>query len=130
MVRKLPSPKSGCVRVVFEIPASLWANRVYLVGDFNEWNTSATPFERMRDGVWRVTLDLPAHRRYEFRYLADGVWYTDFHADGSTKGMGNALNSLLEAELPLRSLADAAEHGMVHEGASEKGMCFNEKPHL
>jgi 1,4-alpha-glucan branching enzyme len=52
--------------VTFEIPASLWANRVYLVGDFNNWNRCATPFECMHDEVWGVILDLPTRRRYEF----------------------------------------------------------------
>lgn len=28
----------GRVRVVFELPAHLWADQVFVVGDFNDWN--------------------------------------------------------------------------------------------
>ena len=82
MIRKLPSPKIDCVRMIFELPACIWADRIFLVGDFNQWSTSITPFVQSRDGVWRATLDLHAGREYQFRYLVDGTWQTDFHADG------------------------------------------------
>lgn len=130
MVRKEPSPHVGCVRVTFEIPASLWADRINLVGDFNNWDPCASPFQRMRNGVWRVTLDLPAWQRYEFRYLIDGRWSTDFHADGCAKSKFQSLNSFVETILPLKSLAAYAGHGMVHEATLDKGMNFVTKQHL
>ncbi len=42
MIRKLSSPVPGCVRVVFELP-SVWADRISIAGDFNNWSESATP---------------------------------------------------------------------------------------
>ena len=38
------------------------------------------PLRQGRDGVWRIQLDLETGRRYEFRYLIDGHWQTDYMA--------------------------------------------------
>ena len=40
MIYKEPLPDGEHVRVTFELPSSLWAERVNLVGDFNDWDTS------------------------------------------------------------------------------------------
>jgi 1,4-alpha-glucan branching enzyme len=64
MVLKEPSPQTGYVQITFELPASLRVEKVFLVGDFNNWDIGASPFQRMRDGVWRITLDLPAKLRF------------------------------------------------------------------
>lgn len=122
MVLKGPSPHTGYVPVTFEMPASLWAEKVSLVGDFNNWDPHTLPFQRMRNGVWRITLDLPARRRYEFRYLIDGRWCTDYHADGCTENSFQSLNSLIDTTLPLDSLATSTGHGMVHEAKLDKAV--------
>lgn len=113
MIRKEPSPNPGCIRVIFEIPAHVRANRIYLVGDFNGWDPLATPLQRMNDGIWRTSLNLPARRRYEFRYLLDNQWWTDTHADGLASGHKN--NSVLVTTLPVENLATRTGHGMIHE---------------
>jgi 1,4-alpha-glucan branching enzyme len=67
------SAKSGRVRVTFELPAALWADRVNLVGEFNDWDATATPMTRnRRHDEWRATLELPLGQRYLFRYLLNG----------------------------------------------------------
>ncbi|MCL4860822.1 MAG: isoamylase early set domain-containing protein [Caldilineaceae bacterium] len=82
MIYKTPSPKPDHVRVVFELPASLWADQVFLVGDFNRWDPTTLPLTQDRQGVWRAILDLPVGTSYQFCYLIDGQRHTDFHADG------------------------------------------------
>lgn len=52
------------------------ARNVYLVGDFNDWSTTATPMERTLGGLWFYTLTL-SPGRYEFKYLIDGSWYCE-----------------------------------------------------
>jgi 1,4-alpha-glucan branching enzyme len=53
-----------------------------IVGDFNKWDTKATPLKRMRNGDFSVTLELEKGREYRFRYLIDNVkWENDWHAD-------------------------------------------------
>jgi hypothetical protein len=129
MVCKEPSPQAEHVRTTFELPASLWADKVYLVGDFNNWNPRTLPFQRVHNGIWRITLDLPARRRYAFRYLLDGCWCTDFHADGCVQNINQGINSFIDTTLPLENLAACTSHGMVHEAAYEKGMDFATKQH-
>lgn len=81
MIYKAQSPLPGHLRVTFELPASLWASQVYVVGDFNTWSRRATPLQQARDGRWRATVDLPGDRCYEFCYLIDGERRMDSTSD-------------------------------------------------
>lgn len=83
MITKKETRKKGVVRVTFELSSTLWAERVNLAGEFNDWDTTATPMTRNRsDANWKVTVELEAGRRYAFRYLVDGKeWLNDWHAD-------------------------------------------------
>lgn len=104
MIRKSLSPHPDHVRVIFELPSCIWADRIFLVGDFNQWSVCATPMQQARDGVWRATLDLPNGSRHEFRYLIDGQWKTDSHADGFVdNGLGSE-NSLVYATITDKAL--------------------------
>jgi hypothetical protein len=100
LIRKIPSSIPEHVRVVFELPSGIWADRVFVVGDFNQWNESELPMSADRDGSWQASLDLPAGTRHEFRYLIDGEWLTDYHADGWTMNDLGTENSIVLAELP------------------------------
>lgn len=90
MIHKTPAPQANHLRVVFELPASLWADRVYVVGDFNGWQASATPLHQDHEGVWRATVDLPLDANHEFYYWVDGTNHTDFYADDWSKETPNA----------------------------------------
>ena len=58
------------------------AAKVAVVGEFNDWDTVATPMRRQKDGSFSVTMDLETGREYQFRYLIDGeVWISDPEAD-------------------------------------------------
>jgi hypothetical protein len=54
------------------------ATTVSLVGDFNDWDGTATPMAPMAgDGLWSVTVPL-APGRYRYSFLVDGtLWLTD-----------------------------------------------------
>jgi len=54
----------------FQAPA---ARQVSLAGEFNNWNTKAGPMHKGPDGVWHLSVALKPGR-YEYRFLADGVW--------------------------------------------------------
>lgn len=96
MIHKQESPLPGHVRVIFELPSSLWADRVSLTGEFNDWNECETPMLQERDGTWRATLDLPANNDYAFRYMIDGNWQTDNRADGFAQSVKGHHSSVVQ----------------------------------
>lgn len=58
------------------------AGKVNVVGEFNDWDTTATPLRRQKDGAFSATVDLETGREYQFRYLIDGeIWLSDPEAD-------------------------------------------------
>lgn len=104
MIHKSRSPLPRHVRVTFELPSCVWADQIHITGDFNSWSNTETALRQERDGVWRAVLDLPANRRYQFRYVIDGRWQTDYHADGFADNGCGAQNSVVETCLPINSL--------------------------
>jgi 1,4-alpha-glucan branching enzyme len=84
MIRKtfIETEQGPIARVTFLLPESTWADMIYLVGDFNEWNHSSHPFQRGRDGTWTLTIDLEVGQSYQCRYRRDGEWMNDNQADG------------------------------------------------
>lgn len=99
MIHKTPSTKAGYTRVTFELPSCVWADRIYVTGTFNNWNENEYSLQQSRDGIWRVSIELPAGKEYEFRYLVDGRWQTDYHADGYTDNAYGSQNSILDLSL-------------------------------
>jgi 1,4-alpha-glucan branching enzyme len=97
MIRKQPA-KEGRMRVTFELPRSVLADRVNVVGEFNDWDTTATPMTADRSAtVWRATVELEAGRRYRFRYLIDGKeWLNDWYADDHVENPYGAYDSVLD----------------------------------
>ncbi len=76
------------VRFVYVAPQ---AGKVYLVGDFNGWDTNKTPLVRSSTGgVWTVTLPLTAGRHL-YGFVVDGSWNTDPYAPlAPDDGFGHA----------------------------------------
>ena len=83
MIQKEPLPGDGQVRVTFGLPDSTRADRISVVGEFNDWDSTATPMRRRSfDAAWTATVVLRAGQRYRFRYLLDGrEWLNDWYAD-------------------------------------------------
>lgn len=57
------------------------ARSVCLVGDFNEWQPSTDPMQRMPDGNWMVSLEL-LHGHHQYLFLVDGEPTLDPNATG------------------------------------------------
>lgn len=58
------------------------ASSVKLLGDFNDWDRSAVPMKKLKNGNFTATLDLEVGRQYQFRYLLDDKeWENDWEAD-------------------------------------------------
>jgi 1,4-alpha-glucan branching enzyme len=98
MIQKEPAKQQGYVRVIFELPSNMWAERVNLVGEFNDWDTTATPMTRNRaDANWKAIIELEAGQRYGFRYLIDGKeWLNDWHADDHVENPYGSYDSVVD----------------------------------
>ena len=97
MIHKELLPDGQQVKVTFTLPSSIWAERVNLVGDFNDWDTTRHEMRQGRsDGCWRTVLFLGVGSKYEFRYLVDGRdWHNDWHADEYAPNRYGTENSVL-----------------------------------
>ena len=70
------------------------AERVYLIGDFNEWNSNSHAMQQREDGWWTVQVPLsPGHHQYLF--VVDGTPRLDPHATGATRNARYAKVSLV-----------------------------------
>lgn len=108
MIRKEPTKEPGCVRVTFELPSNMWAERVNIVGEFNDWDTAATPMSRNRsDANWKVSIELKAGRSYRFRYLVDGKeWLNDWHADDHKENPYGSYDSVVDLASSVEAPSD------------------------
>jgi hypothetical protein len=116
MIYKVPSNQPGCIRVVFELPSCVWADRIFVSGSFNGWNEGETPMRQDRDGVWRASIDMPMGKQYEFRYIVDGRWQTDFHADGSATNSFGSQNSVIDLSLVVALPVNMRHSSQVSDG--------------
>lgn len=89
--------KSGKVKVKFELPDAIAAeaDTVFLVGDFNDWSETATPMTKLKNGKFKIELNLEPNEEYEFRYLVDGEWHNDWDADRYTANPYSGDNSVV-----------------------------------
>jgi len=67
--------KAQTKKVPFEFLAPE-AQEVYLAGEFNNWDTSASLMKKDKKGVWKATVSLKPGR-HEYRFLVDGNWEND-----------------------------------------------------
>ncbi len=70
------------------------AMRVFLVGDFNDWDPSARRMVRSRDGSFRARLEL-SPGEHEYKFVVDGKWEIDPTAPRQTGNAYGSLNSVV-----------------------------------
>lgn len=97
--KKYLKGKSIC-KVTFQLSseAAGGAARAFLVGEFNNWEMHSLPMKRMKDGSFKLTVDLPVGNVFQFRYLLDDDrWENDWSADRYCYSeFGNCENSVVE----------------------------------
>ncbi len=84
MLKKSYSKTQPLCTVTFSLPveAAPYAEKVVLLGDFNNWIAQENSEMTRTDVHFEVTLELATGRSYEFRYLIDGkYWENDWDAD-------------------------------------------------
>ena len=82
-------------RLTFALPESIWADAIYLVGDFNGWSQDSHPMRQNGSGQWVMSLEMEAGPTYEFRYLCDGEWMNDNQADSYSLNLYGTHNFLV-----------------------------------
>lgn len=70
------------------------ARQVSLVGDFNDWQSTANPMKQMPDGNWMVSLEL-SHGYHQYVFLVDGQPVLDPKASGKGLNERNEPVSLI-----------------------------------
>jgi chromosome partitioning protein len=72
------------------------ANSVHLAGDFNNWQPSASPMQRIGDtGVWQTKLKLQ-QGTYRYRLVVDGQWQQDPYNERTEVNPYGEYNSIVE----------------------------------
>lgn len=98
-IRKQFLKRKSVCKVTFKVPEEIGntATLAHVVGDFNDWSTSATPMKRLKNSGFSVTVDLDIGRSYQFRYLlGQDTWENDPDADDHVSTpFGDSQNSVI-----------------------------------
>lgn len=97
MIKKAYSKTGRSCRVTFEVPREVHAETAYLCGEFNEWDETAHPMKRRKDGRLSLTISLKPGQEYHFRYLLDGGrWENDWGADAYVPNVFGSEDSVVK----------------------------------
>ncbi|HUX12137.1 MAG TPA: glycogen-binding domain-containing protein [Spirochaetia bacterium] len=72
---KVPRVRKSVKKVTFTYD-NPGAKSVSLTGTFCHWKLDAYPLEKDENGVWKISVSLPAGR-HEYRFIVDGEWTND-----------------------------------------------------
>lgn len=72
-------------------------SKVFLAGDFNNWEEQSLRLKKNKAGDYSISLTLPAPNRYQFKYNIDGeYWINDDAADAYPQNAFGSDNSMIE----------------------------------
>src|SRR5262245_22706565 len=96
MIKKEALKNSNQVKLTFVLPGGNGRSRVTVVGDFNQWNSKATPIAKRNNGTLSASVTLPAGQRVRFRYYSNsGEWFNGEAADSYEPGEYGADNCIV-----------------------------------
>jgi 1,4-alpha-glucan branching enzyme len=70
------------------------AKKIFVAGTFNDWNTTAMPMKKGKDGTWKLKVRLPAGN-YEYKYFVDGAWAEDMTESGTVPNYFGTRNRVM-----------------------------------
>lgn len=126
MLAKSWNQADGRYEVTFDLPGDLDVERAAVVGEFNDWDESATPMTRQGDGRLAATVSLEPGRSYRFRYhLGEDRWENDWSADDYVPNDFGGSDSLVEvpdapSEPPAAKKAGAKKGPAKKKAAAKK----------
>ena len=72
-----------------------YAEKVLLIGDFNNWNNKTHQMKKYKSGVWKKMVMLPPGK-YEYKFLVDGQWILDPNNDQKCSNCFGSFNNVLD----------------------------------
>jgi len=74
------------------------AHSVQIAGDFNSWQPSKTPLQKVGgSGIWQTKIKLPAGK-YRYRLVVDGQWQQDPYNEITETNPFGGFNSVVEVK--------------------------------
>jgi 1,4-alpha-glucan branching enzyme len=84
-------PKRKRIEFSFDAPD---ASKVFLAGDFNEWNIKKHPMKKNQNGLWqKIVMLYPG--KYEYKFLVDGKWEQDPNNDWKCRNCFGTQNNII-----------------------------------
>lgn len=71
------------------------AQKISLVGDFNNWNPKTHVMKQDKKGVWNKKI-LIGSGRYEYKFFVDGEWWNDTNNERTVFNAFGSINNVLE----------------------------------
>jgi 1,4-alpha-glucan branching enzyme len=82
MLKKKYVSDGKICKVTFILSSQIDVKSAVLVGDFNNWDKTATPMKQAKDGHWQAEVELEAGQEYQYRYfINEEEWQNDKDAD-------------------------------------------------
>jgi len=92
-MKKQMQKKTKRRRITFSFNAPE-AGRVFLVGEFNNWDRAKHPMKCDDNGLWTKTIMLEPGV-YEYKFLEDENWMLDTKNENTRRNGYGTLNSLI-----------------------------------
>ncbi len=101
VIEKKSSEYVSARSIVFRLPveAAPDADKVTIVGDFNDWDEESKKMDRLGNGDFACILELKSGKEYRFKYLIDGRrWENDWFADKYVPNTYGSYDSVVVVE--------------------------------
>jgi hypothetical protein len=81
------------------------AKRVYLTGDFNQWDPKNRRMVKVKDGSFRAKMKLEPGQ-YQYKFVVDGSWICDPDAERQVANPYGTLNSVVNTAIINKKLGE------------------------
>jgi 1,4-alpha-glucan branching enzyme len=92
---KASKPKRRRITFRFEAP---YADKVSLMGDFNQWDETRHKMRKTTRGKWEKTVVIPPGQ-YEYKFLVDEKWLLDPANEIVCQNCFGSMNSIIVVKL-------------------------------
>ncbi|MFW5803096.1 MAG: isoamylase early set domain-containing protein [Verrucomicrobiota bacterium] len=81
-------------KITFVCKPDTEAKKVYVAGDFNNWDPTARKMAKASDGTYRARMELPPGE-HQYKFVVDGSWNCDSQAEETCPNSFGSLNGVL-----------------------------------